>query len=139
MFDGALIEGIGFCSVKREGAKRFAISHQRERDARSITPLYRLGSPRSDTRVGLDVLGPRRFAGTDSCTDRTLTLSVFDQVAFTLSTYPCSYPACATGRTVFSVLNSRYPTQAIRSPPTSTRMRQTACKSSDSSVAWTRA
>ena len=47
--------------------------------------------------------------------------------------------AWATGRTVLSSLNSRYPTHAIRRPPTSTRIRQTDRKSSYSSVARTSA
>ena len=48
-----------------------------------------------------------------------------------LSRYPSSNPACAIRRIVRAAFSSRYPTQAIRMPPSSTRIRQTASRQLD--------
>src|SRR5215467_645104 len=67
------IKIIELFSVKSEDAERIVLRHHRERDARSITLLYRLGAPGPDMRVNFDVVGPERLAGPDCNTNRTLT------------------------------------------------------------------
>jgi hypothetical protein len=133
------VESVRSVSVDGKGAEGHPVGFQRERERGPIAALERLIPPGAEARVRRDVVCPAKLAGSNGnargpAPNGRVGNADIDAVEISLVKSSVLYPSDCRRR-----VSSRYPTQAIRMPPSSTRIRQMACTNSISSVARTSA